>query len=126
MLKTIAIIVVATAVFVGIPYAAFAQPVMTYTDAYETRTYYKDETVRTCSKGDDKTTEGAIVGGLIGSQDGNAGLGALIGAIIGNEIGEEKCTTTTRKVPTHSEQVWVGYDIKVTVDNKTYTVKHRN
>ena len=84
---------------------------------YNTMDIY--ETVEVCTKGDDKTTEGAIVGGLIGSQEGNAGLGALLGAIIGDSIGEEKCTTERRKVGT--QQVYSHTILKVSVDGVIYT-----
>lgn len=79
---------------------------------FQTQDVY--ETVEVCTKGDDKTTEGAIVGGLLGSESGNAGLGALLGAIIGNEVGEETCTTEKRKVG--ERQVLVGYNIVLVID----------
>lgn len=92
--------IVAAAMAVAFSSAAFAHDgnvkILSEADIFSTEAII--ETVEVCTKGDDKTTEGAIVGGLIGSQDGNAGLGALIGAIIGNEIGEETCKTETRKV----------------------------
>ena len=71
------------------------------------------EEVTTCTKGDDKTTEGAIVGGVIGAQEGNAGLGAIIGAIIGDAIGEETCKTETKVVGT--EQVYSHTNVVIEI-----------
>lgn len=98
-----------------------AVTVVSETNVYTTETIY--ETVEVCTKGDDKTTEGAIIGGLIGSQDGNAGVGALIGAIIGDAVGEETCTTERRAVGT--VQHYAGKDVVVVIDGVTYTIQHR-
>ena len=91
--------------------------IISQTPVYVTENVY--ETVEVCTKGDDKTTEGAIVGGIIGSQDGNAGLGAIIGAIIGDAIGEETCTTEKRIQGT--TQVLTGYNVMMNVDGKVIT-----
>ena len=101
--------------------AQAAVTVVSETNVYRTETIY--ETVEVCTKGDDKTTEGAILGGLIGSQDGNAGVGAIIGAIIGDAIGEETCTTERRAVGT--AQHYAGKDVVVEIDGVRYTIEHR-
>ena len=100
---------------------ANAASIVSETNVYRTENIY--ETVEVCTKGDDKTTEGAIIGGLIGSQEGEAGIGAIIGAIIGNEIGEETCTTERRVIGT--QQVYIGKDIIINVDGVVYTINHR-
>lgn len=91
---------------------------------YETYTVYEDRT--TCTKGDDKTTEGAIIGGTIGagsSDDKAEGfiIGAIIGGIIGDAVGEEKCTT--EKVAVGQGQTYVGENVTLIGENgKTYVV----
>ena len=100
--------------------------VVSSTDVYKTVQHYDNVQVTSCSKGDDKTTEGAIIGGLIGSQEGKAGLGALLGGIIGDQIGQEKCTTRTERRPSYEEKVLIGKDVTISVDGVIYTIKHRN
>ena len=90
-----------------------------YTPVYTEIKHY--ETVEICTKGDDKTTEGAIVGGLIGSQEGKAGIGALIGAIIGNEIGSERCHTEKRV--SHTSQEFSHYEVTLIVDGKEKLIR---
>lgn len=87
--------------------------------------HYENVEITSCSSGEDQTTRGAIVGGLIGSESGNAGVGAIIGAILGDQMGEERCTTNTERRPTYSETVHVGYDVTVYIDGASYTINHR-
>ena len=82
--------------------------IVSATPMYTTEKIFEE--VEVCTKGDDKTTEGAIVGGLLGAQEGKAGIGAILGAIIGDQIGEEKCHTEKRVVGTrqiYSHTVYV-------------------
>ena len=73
------------------------------------------ETVHVCKRtGDDKTTEGALLGGLIGSNNGNALGGAIIGGILGDLVGQEKCQNETRVIG--HEQIHTGYTITLDVD----------
>lgn len=88
---------------------------------YKTENIY--ETVEVCTKGDDKTTEGAIIGGLLGSESGNAGIGAIIGGILGNEIGKETCKTERRVIGTTKS--YIGKDVVVNIDGVNYTIQHR-
>ena len=85
---------------------------------YATVNHY--ETVEVCTRSDDKTTEGAIIGGLLGSKDGNAGAGALIGAILGDLAGEKRCTTERRI--SHTTQELTGYRVTLNVDGKLVTL----
>lgn len=73
------------------------------------------ETVRVCHKTEDRTTEGAIIGGLLGSQDGNALAGAIIGGLLGDAAGgHEECRDETRTVG--HRDILVGYDVTLNVD----------
>ena len=92
--------------------------IVSATPMYTTEKIFEE--VEVCTKGDDKTTEGAIVGGLIGSQDGNAGLGAIIGAIIGDQIGEEKCHTEKRVVGTR--QIYLHTEYVIELNGVQYTI----
>ena len=79
------------------------------------------ETVRVCSKVKDRTTEGAIIGGLLGSKDGNALAGALIGGLLGDAAGgHDKCHTETRTIG--SRDILVGYNVHLDVDGMRTTV----
>ena len=113
--------VIPAAIMLASTAAQAAVVVLSEVPVYRTDNVY--ETVEVCTKGDDKTTEGAIVGGLLGSESGNAGLGAIIGAIIGDSIGEEKCTTERRVVG--STKTYIGKDVMIEIDGVTYTVQHR-
>ena len=117
MMKTIALtavaIVMTTAAHAGVSIAEKATPVF--------KSEPITETVRICSKVKDRTTEGAIIGGLLGAQDGKAGVGALIGAVLGNAAGgHDKCHTETRTVG--SRDILVGYNVHLYVDGVRTTI----
>lgn len=79
------------------------------------------ETVQVCEKVKDRTTEGAILGGLIGSKDGNALAGALIGGLLGDAAGgHQKCHTETRTIGHRS--VADGYRVVIEVDGDLRTM----
>ena len=79
------------------------------------------ETVRVCHKTKDRTTQGAIIGGLIGSQDGNAGIGALIGGILGDAAGgHTECRDETRTIG--YRDILVGYNVHLVVDGMNTVV----
>lgn len=83
------------------------------------------EQVEVCHKVKDRTTEGAIIGGLLGSKDGNAFAGALIGGLLGDAVGgHTECKTETRTVG--HKQVITGYDIRLNVDGKIVTLHINN
>ena len=80
------------------------------------------ESVQVCEKVKDRTTEGAIIGGLLGSKDGNALGGAIIGGILGDLAGgHTKCKTETRKVGV--ERIYSHTMITVEIDGKRYTFR---
>ena len=91
-------VVMMTAAAVLMSTQAFAQDVRIISEHDIYSTVPITESVEVCTKEKDRTTEGAIIGGLIGSQNGNAGVGALLGGLLGNEVGGTKCHTETRKV----------------------------
>ena len=112
VMAAMAVVFSASAAFAGVDYShstpVFKQEPIT-------------ESVRVCEKVKDRTTEGAIIGGLLGSKDGNAFAGALIGGLLGDAAGgHDKCRTETRTVG--HRDILVGYNVTLIVDGVKTTI----
>lgn len=98
--------------FAGVDYSG-------YTPVYESKPIH--EQVQVCHKTKDRTTEGAIIGGLLGAQEGNGVAGAIIGGLLGDAAGgHEECRTETRTVG--HRDVLVGYEVHLIVDGVRTTI----